>query len=105
MTIEEQLAEAKRREAELQRMLGTEVERANWNAEAGTVNLQSAQRLKLERDQLVDRVKTLEDALRSVIALDFTRDENGNRNLYSGAPKFVEAWLLCEKALAAKEPQ
>lgn len=42
----------------------------------------------------------LRDALENIVALDFKTLESGNRDFYSGAPRFVQAWLICEKALA-----
>lgn len=92
------------------KVLGLSNELAESNRRAAhwaTVATEEAGCNKPLRTRVADltaRVKTLEDALKSVVSLDFTRNENGERNLYNGAPKFVEAWLLCDQVLATKEP-
>ncbi len=38
-------------------------------------------------------------ALEEIVRLDFERNEDGTTNFYSGAPRFVRAWLLAREAL------
>lgn len=38
-------------------------------------------------------------ALEEIVRLEFNRNEDGSTNFYSGATRFVTAWLLAREAL------
>jgi hypothetical protein len=38
-------------------------------------------------------------ALEEIVRLDFNRNDDGSNNFYSGAPRFVAAWLFAREAL------
>lgn len=47
-----------------------------------------------------DNAAHLAEALKEIMALDFAKDEKGRDDFYSGAPRFVSAWLKADAALA-----
>jgi hypothetical protein len=49
--------------------------------------------------QVSKREDTAVRALEEIVRLDFNRNEDGSNNLYSGAARFVTAWLLAREAL------
>lgn len=54
-----------------------------------------------KRVDLEAHCATLTAALEEIGAMDFDRNDDGRRNLYSGATLFIRAWLKARAALAA----